>query len=119
MSTGDWFSIGLLSGLVIAYGTVRLGRRSRDRASLKPALVKTGQPQAAVIEIVEKGRATDNTTGGSVIIPNDVRINGQSLLAPRDCPVIVHEISTDPDEILNVTLTLFARRVVIAAEDDL
>ncbi|MFD5221359.1 hypothetical protein ACFWMH_27340 [Streptomyces tendae] len=106
--------LAALTGIALVW---RGGRKNKPRP--KPALVKTDQPQAAVIEIVEKGRATDNTTGGSVIIPNDVRINGQSLLAPRDSPVIVHEMSTDPDEILNVTLTLFARRVVIAAEDDL
>ncbi|WHM30199.1 hypothetical protein OH540_09210 [Streptomyces sp. BPPL-273] len=106
--------LAAITGIVLVWR----GRRE-DKPHPKPALVKTDQPQAAVIEIIEKGRATDNTTGGSVIIPNDVRINGQSLLAPRDSPVIVHEIKTDPDEILNVTLTLFARRVVIAAEDDL
>ncbi|MFE0470491.1 hypothetical protein ACFW2V_02595 [Streptomyces sp. NPDC058947] len=95
------------------------GRRRWQRVTGKPAPIKTDQPQAAVIEIVERGRSTTDTAGGSVIIPNDVRINGQSLLVPRDCPVIVHEIKTDPDEVLNVTLTLFARRVTIAAEDDL
>ncbi|WP_328336748.1 hypothetical protein [Streptomyces violaceus] len=122
MTGADWFSIGLCCGLVAAYITVRLGRRHRDRATRakpQPAPVKTDQPQAAIIEIVERGRSTTDTPGGSVIIPNNVRINGQSLLVPRDYPVIVHEIKTDPDEILNVTLTLFARRITIAAEGDL
>jgi len=95
------------------------GRHRWQRATRKPAPVKTDQPQAAVIEIVERGRSTTDTSSGSVIIPNDVRINGQSLLVPRDCPIIVHEIKTDPDEVMNVTLTLFARRVTIAAEGDL
>ncbi|WP_143645437.1 hypothetical protein [Streptomyces swartbergensis] len=95
------------------------GKRRWQRANRKPTPIKTDQPQAAVIEIVERGRATTETASGSVIIPNDVRINGQSLLVPRDSPVIVHEIKTDPDEVLTVTLTLFARRVTIAAEGDL
>ncbi|MFG3476463.1 hypothetical protein ACGF3K_14525 [Streptomyces sp. NPDC047980] len=72
----------------------------------------------AVIEIIEKGRTTDDTSGGSVIVPNDVRINGQSLLASADDPVIVHEMSTRGDELVRVTLTLFARRVSIRAEND-
>lgn len=78
------------------------------------------EPRGAVIEIIEKGRATsDATVGDSVIAPNDVRINGQSLLASADDPVIVHQVTTAGDELVRVTLTLFARRVTIAAEDDL
>ena len=76
-------------------------------------------PVDAPAEIVERGRATDNTTGGSVIIPDDVRINGQSLLIPADHPITVHQINSRADEYAHVTLTLYARRVTIAAEDDL
>jgi hypothetical protein len=77
-------------------------------------------PRGGVIEIIEKGRATsDATIGESIITPNDVRINGQSLLASADDPVVVHEVSTTGDELVRVTLTLFARRVTIAAEGDL
>ncbi|MCX4232011.1 hypothetical protein [Streptomyces ortus] len=92
--------------------------RPKKKAS-KKAAAKTSGPQAAVIEVVEKGRATDSTSGGSVITPNDVRINGQSLLIPRDAEITVHEITSRDDELVTVTLTLFARRVVIAAEQDL
>lgn len=85
----------------------------RDRAA-------STEPRGAVIEIVEKGRATsDATIGESIITPNDVRINGQSLLASAEDPVVVHEISSSGDELVRVTLTLFARRIVIAAEGDL
>lgn len=94
-------------------------RRRRQRASRKPAPVKAPQAQAAVIEVVEKGRATDDTRGGSVIVPDDVRINGQSILIPRDAEIAVHEITSRADELTTVTLTVFARRVVIAAEGDL
>ncbi|GAA2629693.1 hypothetical protein [Streptomyces axinellae] len=73
-------------------------------------------PQGAVIEIVEKGRSTDETGGGSVIVPNDVRINGQSLYASNEDPVTVHEINTG--DLVRVTLTLLARRVSIRAEHD-
>jgi hypothetical protein len=75
--------------------------------------------RGAVIEIVERGRATDETTGGSLIVPNDIRINGQSLLSPRECPVKVHEVEFDDSSLVCVTLTLIARRIVIAAEGDL
>lgn len=80
---------------------------------------KPDGPRGAIIEIIEKGRATsDASTGESIIVPNDVRINGQSLLASAEDPVIVHEVSTRGDELVRVTLTLFARRVSIRAEDD-
>lgn len=77
------------------------------------------EPRGAIIEIIEKGRATsDASPGESVIVPNDVRINGQSLLASADDPVIVHEITSRADGVVRVTLTLFARRVSIRAEND-
>ncbi|MFF0736891.1 hypothetical protein ACFYVK_35420 [Streptomyces chartreusis] len=94
-------------------------RRRWRRMNRKPSPAKAIGPTAAVIEIVEKGRATDGTLGGSVILPNDIRINGQSLAAPADRPIVVHEISTEPDDLVCVTLTLIARRVTIAAEGDL
>ncbi|WP_435246352.1 hypothetical protein [Streptomyces sp. NRRL F-5630] len=74
---------------------------------------------AAIIEIIEKGATTSgDEPGESVIAPNEVRLNGQSLLASADDPVIVHEISTRGDELVRVTLTLLARRVSIRAEND-
>lgn len=108
-----WTAVG------VVFAALRAGRRWNNPPRKEPADHKTGQLQAAVIEIVERGRATDNTTGGSVIIPDDVRINGQSLLAPDDHPIIVHELTSRGDEYAHVTLTLFARRITIAAEDDL
>lgn len=102
----------------IAFLVVWRGQHA-TRLRTKPAPAKTGSPQAAIIEIVEKGRATTDTASGSVIVPNDIRINGQSLLIPRDAPVIVHEMAVDDSTVAHVTLTLFARRVTIAAEDDL
>jgi hypothetical protein len=77
------------------------------------------RPQGAVVEIIEKGRATDDTVGGSVIAPDEIRLNGQPLLASADDPVVVHQVSTAGDELVRVTLTLFARRVIIAADGDL
>ncbi|MGV9352299.1 hypothetical protein [Streptomyces misionensis] len=72
-----------------------------------------------MIEIIEKGRSTsDASVGDSVLVPNDIRINGQSLLTSAEDPVIVHEVSIRGDELVRVTLTLFARRVSIRAEND-
>lgn len=69
-------------------------------------------PDGALIEIIER----TNDPDPKVILPNEVRINGVPLLAPRDEPVIVHEMSTSAEDVVRVTLTLFARRVVIGAE---
>ena len=75
-------------------------------------------PRGAVIEIIEKRRTPNSPPpGGDVIIPNEIRINGQPLLTPKDHPVKVHEITIQGSDVVLVTLTLFARRVVIAAED--
>jgi transcription elongation factor Elf1 len=76
------------------------------------------QPTAAVIEIIERGATTDDTTGGSVVMPNEIRINGHPVASPADKPVIVHEMAVTGDELVQVTLTLFARRVSIRAGGD-
>jgi hypothetical protein len=78
----------------------------------------TPKSTAAVIEIVEKAKTTDDTLAGSVIIPNEVRINGIPLLVTED-GIQVHEMDFPPGDCAKVTLTLIARRVVIAAEGDL
>jgi hypothetical protein len=77
---------------------------------------KTQPPTGAVIELIERDRTPDDTTGGSVVIPNEVRINGQPVLVPDDKPITVHEISAGG--LVSVTLTLFARRISIRAEHD-
>lgn len=69
--------------------------------------------QGADIEILE--RPTSGTSS-RVLIPNTVRINGTEIAIPAGARIQIHEISED--EALTVTLTLFARRVTIAAADD-
>lgn len=71
-----------------------------------------------MVEIVERGGKTSDTAAGSVIVPDEVRINGTSILCPDDCPVTVHEITADGSSLALVTLTMYARRVVIGAELD-
>lgn len=78
-----------------------------------------GNPTGAVIEIIERGRTTDGTLAGSIITPDEVRINGQPLLIAADEPITIHEINVRSGDLVCVTLTLIARRVIIAAEDDL
>lgn len=68
------------------------------------------KPQGAVVEIIEKGPALHKDEV-EILVPNEVRINGQQLLCSSDDPVIVHEVSTGGDEAVRVTLTLFAKRV--------
>ena len=75
------------------------------------------QPQAAVVEILERGRTSDGTIGGSLIMPSDVRINGVSVLTQGG--VKVHEMDISPcKEIVTVTLTLPVRLLIIGAEGD-
>ena len=77
------------------------------------------KPTGAFIEIVEYAGSAftgDPDLAGEVIIPNDVRINGQSLYCDADSPVIVHEMSTNPLGAVKVTLTLLAKRVEIKRE---
>lgn len=76
------------------------------------------EPLGAVIEIIERGAKTKDTAGQSVIVPDDVRINGQSLLMDAENPVIVHEMKVDHGSLVSVTLTLLVRRVSIRAEHD-
>lgn len=68
--------------------------------------------EAAVIEIIEYTDAPDPL----VIVPNEVRINGRPVLAPREHPVQVHEITLGAGEAVQVTLTLFAKRVTISPQ---
>lgn len=71
--------------------------------------------KAAYIEIVERGYSmTEDDLG--VIKPNEVRINGTPLLVPAGESVTVHQVDLKDRDVVKVTLTLFARRVVIGAE---
>lgn len=77
------------------------------------------RPVGAVIEIVERrDQPTDpRHPGGDMISPTEIRLNGQPLLAPTDHPVKVHEIEIRERDLVLVTLTLFAKRVVIGVEE--
>jgi hypothetical protein len=85
------------------------------------ANLRKPEPQAAFIEIIEKGHSADDASG--VIVPNEVRINGIPLLIPAGERIKVHSLTVNDNERgedpVCVTLTLFARRVTIAAEGDL
>jgi hypothetical protein len=74
-------------------------------------------PEACEIEIVEKLKPGQPPPAHGVIVPNEIRINGSPVLAPADEEVIVHEIKTKPGDVIKVTLTLFAKRVTISAEE--
>lgn len=76
------------------------------------------KPTGAFIEIIEHVRKYPDgyIASDEVIVPNDVRINGQSLYCDADSPVVVHEMSTSPNDVVRVTLTLLAKRVEIKQE---
>jgi hypothetical protein len=75
-------------------------------------------PVGAVIEIIERRRQTEfEGIGGEVLIPTDIRINGQRLLTPKDSVVTVHAMEFPARDAVKVTFTAFARRVLVDAED--
>jgi hypothetical protein len=78
----------------------------------------TSDLTGAVIEIVER-RPADPDTGAShdIVVPNEIRINGMKLLSPDKHPVKVHEIELKDRDAVLVTLTLFAKRILVSHED--
>lgn len=81
----------------------------------------TERPAPALIEIVERVRGTSADAAAldavaGYIKPNEVRINGVPIAVPADESIQVHEIGLRADDLVRVTLTLFARRVIIGAE---
>ncbi|MCW2901069.1 MAG: hypothetical protein JWO67_3334 [Streptosporangiaceae bacterium] len=82
-------------------------------------------PQAALIEIVELDGPEFNPSqpGTGYVKPNQVRINGVPLAIPRDEAIEVHRVLINHggeypvgEDVLQVTLTLFARRVVMGPD---
>ncbi len=72
--------------------------------------------RAAVIEIVERRKKpSDDSLSASVVVPNEVRVNGQKILIPQGAPITVHEMSSN--DVVQVTLTVFAKRIFVGHED--
>ena len=74
------------------------------------------EPRGAVVEIYERGGNPLPDVGpGSLLQPNEVRLNGVSLFCPADSPPVVERIGLGPDgePLVRVNLTVWARRVVI------
>jgi hypothetical protein len=73
-------------------------------------------PQAAVLEILERRSGTPSGgIGDEIVAPTEVWLNGVRLLTPNDSPIRVHELTVGQggDDVVTVTLTLFAKRVVV------
>lgn len=68
--------------------------------------------KGADIEIIDRHEG-----GATVLVPSAVRINGVEVALPADTKIRIGDLSED--EGVTVTLTMYARRVVIATEDDL
>lgn len=65
----------------------------------------------ADIQIIERN------VGGGILVPSAVRINGTEVAIPAGANIRIGDICDD--EAVTVTITMFASRIVIAAEDDL
>jgi hypothetical protein len=88
-----------------------------DGELVKRVLRRASRPAGAVIEVVERRTAPpDGSVGDEVIVPDEIRINGQPLLIPTGVPVTVHEMEMQDRGVVLVTLTVVAKRVVIGAE---
>ncbi|MDH6448157.1 hypothetical protein M2155_000565 [Streptomyces sp. SAI-119] len=74
-------------------------------------------PRASVVEIIASGRKPTEDGGGSLIVPNEVRINGVSVFTTGS-GVKINEFTLG-DETVSVNLTLVVRKLVIAADSDL
>lgn len=73
-------------------------------------------PRAAIIEIYERHSGTEpmpEIGTGSIIVPNEIRINGMPVWCPDDAPPVVERIDVADRGAVRVTLTLWARRVII------
>lgn len=77
------------------------------------------RPVGAVIEIIERRAQPTNPehVAGDVICPDEIRLNGQTLLMPPGSPVTVHEMEIRERDAVLVTLTVFAKRIVIGVEE--
>ncbi len=88
-------------------------------AAMQQSINAVKPTSAAVVEIVERhrGERMPEIGTGSILVPNEIRINGQRLWAPQDSPPVVEriEVGTGMSAVL-VTLTVMARRVVIDDE---
>lgn len=79
-------------------------------------------PAPAFVEIVERRHPgyneADPRTG--YVKPDEVRINGVPLAVPRDEQIEVHGVrlnDANGDDVLKVTLTIFARRIVLGPDN--
>lgn len=76
------------------------------------------KPRASVIEIIAPAYQPTEDGAGSIIVPRELRINGQPVYTPAGSRIQISDFGLG-DELVTVTLTLVARRIVIAADGDL
>lgn len=69
--------------------------------------------RGAVVEIYERGGDNTDVGPGSILAPNEIRINGVPVYCPDDAPPVVERICVDQPGAVRVTLTVYARRVII------
>lgn len=92
----------------------------RKRADQARAATAETAPRAVTLEIIEREhRVSDDNPASTIIVPNDVRINGMPVYTSADEPIRVHGMDFPNREAAMVTLTLFVRKLTVAAEGDL
>lgn len=88
----------------------------RTVRELRSSAVKE-KPRASVIEIVAPDYQPTEDGAGSIVVPRELRINGQPVYTPRGSRIQINDFDLG-DELVTVTLTLVARRIVIGADGD-
>ena len=74
-------------------------------------------PRAVTMEVVERGREVPENGTGSLILPNEVSINGTPVYTIGG--IKVHEMDLEiPKGMASVTVTLPVRLLVVGAEND-
>lgn len=74
-------------------------------------------PQGAVIEIIE--RRDSQSDQPQVLVPNEIRINGEKVMVPSGHPITIHPTEPEsgvPDDMVLVTVTVMARRIIVDAD---
>jgi hypothetical protein len=114
----------LEGGLIVCPGDWIITGAAGERYPVKPDIFATtyepvsGHPQGALVEVIEKRHRKIGGVGGELIVPTEVRLNGQALLLPAENPITIHEMKLPANNAVLVTITMFARRVLVDAETE-
>lgn len=74
------------------------------------------EPQGVVLDVIDDTAGERDSSGGSIIIPRWIALNGQSILVPRGTTITV---SAADNDVVVATLTMMVRRARFGYADEL